>query len=66
MSGGGEIIIRNGTWRQWREYVVVFGGTQNPDYQNIEGGVRVKGRTLLIAAGALMLIAGLIVGALVG
>ena len=61
MSGGGEVIIRNGTWKQWLNYEVVLGGKPSAEY-GATGGVRVKGKYLL----AVVLIVGLVVGALVG
>ncbi len=62
MPSDDEIIIRgNGTWSQWLNYTVVLGGEKNETYSHIEGGLRVKGRTLLIAAALI----GAVVGALV-
>lgn len=40
MSGGGEIIIRNGTLWNWLTYTIVFGGSQ--DEYTFTGGKRVK------------------------
>lgn len=45
MGSDDDIIIRNGTLRNWLSYTVVFGGTPAPGdrYGRIEGGRRVKG-----------------------
>ena len=55
MSGGGEIIIRNGTLWNWLTYTIVFGGTQTDSY-TITGGKRVKAYWIV---GALVLALGL-------
>jgi hypothetical protein len=60
--GTDDDIIRNGTWSQWLNYTVVLGGVKNAEYDHIEGGLRIKGRYLLIAAAVI----GAVVGALVG
>lgn len=61
MPGTEEIIIRNGTFRQWLNYYVVVGGQQSGEYGST-GGLRVKGYWF---AGALVVV-GAVLGALVG
>ncbi len=45
-----EIIIRNGTMKQWLHYYVVFGGKQTEEY-GLSGGIRIKGKyfTMFVA-----------------
>lgn len=43
MGSDDEIIIRNGTLRNWLSYTVVFGGTPVPgSYGKFVGGRRLK------------------------
>lgn len=65
MSGDDEIIIRNGTFKRWLAYEVVFFGEQQVNYAHIEGGVRIQGKKLLLAAAAIALLLGVTVGVLV-
>ncbi len=60
--GTDDDIIRNGTWSQWLNYTVVLGGKKSEGYESIAGGVRIKGRYVLIVAAVI----GAVVGALVG
>lgn len=48
--GTDDDIIRNGTWRYWLGYRVVFFGSKYDGSGEIEGGLRIKGKYLLIAA----------------
>lgn len=56
--GTDDDIIRNGTPRQWWNYYVVLGGKQESGYTKIEGGIRIKGKYLVIAVVLLAFIAG--------
>lgn len=62
MSGGGEIIIRNGTLKQWLKYRVIFGAKPAEYGTETEAKYAVPG---YVVAFVLVLL-GLIVGALVG
>lgn len=55
-----EIIIRNGTWKNFLSYNVVFFGKSSPEYTEIEGGLRVKAKWLLVGVAALGFVLGLV------